>query len=52
MRIAVGSGDGTVKVFVRASEEQVAAWQEEERRADERLSALALERGRKEPQAP
>ena len=32
-RIVTGSGDGTVKVWEAASEEQVAKWQEEERTA-------------------
>ena len=46
-RIATGSHDNTAKVWEAATPEQVAAWQEEEQAAEQRLARLraAAEKG-------
>jgi WD40 repeat protein len=39
-RIVTGSYDGTAKVWEAATAKQVAAWQEEQLAADQRVAAL------------
>jgi WD40 repeat protein/serine/threonine protein kinase len=44
LHIVTGSADGTLKVWEAASDEQIAAWDEEERAAEESVAAALRER--------